>query len=229
MLLLFDLDGTLIDSAPGIIACIEHACVRMGVSAPPRETLHGWIGPPLGETFPDVVGSDPANVEAAITHYRERFDRVGWREHRAYAGVAAVIAAQRAAGHTLAIVTTKVQTQAERIVGALPFGGAFARVYGPAADARHCAKAQMIAQAMADFDHSAQATRMVGDRHYDIAGARACGVASCGVLWGYGHANELVAAGATVLVEQPDALAAWLSDAAASAPATSRSARAATL
>ena len=210
MLLLFDLDGTLIDSAPGIIACIEHACVRMGVSAPPRETLRGWIGPPLGETFPGVVGADPARVEAAIAHYRERFDRVGWREHQVYAGVDAVVAAQRAAGHTLAVVTTKVRPQAERIVGALPFGGAFARVYGPAADARHCAKAQMIAQAMTDFGHSAETTCMVGDRHYDIAGARACGVASCGVLWGYGHAGELEAAGATVLVEQPGALAAWL-------------------
>jgi phosphoglycolate phosphatase len=227
MLLLFDLDGTLIDSAPGIIACIEHACTAMSVAAPPRAVLRGWIGPPLGETFPGVVGSDPGRVDAAIAHYRERFDRVGWREHRVYAGMDAVIAAQRAAGHTLAIVTTKVQTQAGRIVAALPFGNAFARVYGPAADARHCAKAQMIAQAMADFGHSAETTRMVGDRRHDIAGARACGVASCGVLWGYGNASELETAGATALVEQPDALAAWLSDAAA--PATSRSAHAATL
>ena len=227
MLLLFDLDGTLIDSAPGILACIEHACTAMGVQAPAREVLRGWIGPPLGETFPGVVGSDPARVEAAIAHYRERFDRVGWREHRVHAGVDAVIAAQRAAGHTLAIVTTKVRAQAERIVSSLPFGADFARVYGPATDARHCAKAQMIAQAMADFDHCAQATRMVGDRHYDIAGARACGVASCGVLWGYGSAGELEAAGATALAEQPGALAAWLSDAAASVPA--RGARAATL
>ena len=226
MLLLFDLDGTLIDSAPGIIACIEHACARMQVSAPSRETLRGWIGPPLGETFPGVVGSEPDRVEAAIAHYRERFDRIGWREHRVYPGVAAVIAAQRAAGHTLAIVTTKVRTQAERIVGALPFDDAFARVYGPAADARHSTKAEMIAQARADFDHRADTTRMVGDRHYDIAGARTCGVASCGVLWGYGNASELEAAGATALVEHPDALAAWLSDAAV--PATSRSARAAT-
>ncbi|HVB84051.1 MAG TPA: HAD hydrolase-like protein [Rhodanobacteraceae bacterium] len=227
MLLLFDLDGTLIDSAPGIIACIEHACTAMSVAAPPRAVLRGWIGPPLGETFPGVVGSDPGRVDAAIAHYRERFDRIGWREHRVHAGMDAVIAAQRAAGHTLAIVTTKVQTQAERIVAALPFGDAFARVYGPTADARHCEKAQMIAQAMADFRHAAAATRVIGDRHHDIAGARAHGVASCGVLWGYGSASELEAAGATVLVEQPAALAAWLSDPAA--PATSRSARAATL
>ena len=227
MLLLFDLDGTLIDSAPGILACIEHACTAMGVRAPAREVLRGWIGPPLGETFPDVVGSDPARVEAAIAHYRERFDRVGWREHRAYAGVAAVIAAQRAAGHTLAIVTTKVRAQAERIVGALPFGVDFARVYGPAADVRHCEKAQMIAQAMADFGHSAEATRMIGDRHYDIAGARACGVASCGVLWGYSSVGELEAAGATRLVAHPGALAAWLGDSVASV--SSRSARAANL
>ena len=227
MLLLFDLDGTLIDSAPGIIACIEHACTAMGVEAPPRETLRGWIGPPLGETFRDLVGSDPARVETAIAHYRERFDRVGWREHRVYAGMDAVIAAQHAAGHALAIVTTKVRAQAERIVGTLPFGAAFTRVYGPAADARHCAKAEMIAQAMADFGHSAETTRMVGDRHYDIAGARAHGVACCGVLWGYGSAGELEAAGATRLVADPAALAAWLGACAASAPA--RSARAANL
>ena len=94
MLLLFDLDGTLIDSAPGIIACIEHACTAMSVAAPPRAVLRGWIGPPLGETFPGVVGSDPGRVDAAIAHYRERFDRIGWREHRVHAGMDAVIAAQ---------------------------------------------------------------------------------------------------------------------------------------
>lgn len=227
MLLLFDLDGTLIDSAPGIIACIEYACTAMGVQAPAREVLRGWIGPPLGETFPGVVGADPARVEAAIAHYRERFDRVGWNEHQVYAGMDAVVAAQRAAGHTLAIVTTKMRTQAERIVGALPFGDAFGRVYGPAADARNCAKAQMIAQAMVDFRHAAAATRVIGDRHYDIVGARVHGVASCGVLWGYGNASELEAAGATAVAENPGALAAWLSGEAASAP--SRGARAATL
>ena len=219
MLLLFDLDGTLIDSAPGIFASIEHACMAMGVQAPAREVLRGWIGPPLGETFPCVVGTDPARVEAAIAHYRKRFDRVGWREHQVYAGVDSVIAAQRAAGHALAVVTTKLRAQAERIVSTLPFGADFERVYGPAADTRHCTKAQMIAQAMADFGHCAQATRMVGDRHYDIAGARACGVASCGVLWGYGSAGELETSVATALAEHPAALAAWFSGTAASAPA----------
>ena len=227
MLLLFDLDGTLIDSAPGIMACIEYACTAMGVQAPPREGLRGWIGPLLGEIFPSVVGNEPDRIEAAIAHYRERFDRIGWREHQVYAGMDAAIAAQRAAGHTLAIVTSKVRTQAERIVAALPFGSAFDRVYGPAADARHCEKAQMIAQAMADFGHAAVATRMIGDRHYDIAGARAHAVASCGVLWGYGSAAELERAGATTLAAHPAALAAWLSDAAA--PATSHSTRAVTL
>lgn len=213
MLCLFDLDGTLIDSERGILACMRHAFARMGAEAPPTATLRGWIGPPLRQTFPSVVGDDPARVEQAVRHYRERFDALGWAEHEVYAGVPELIDALAGAGHRLAIVTTKVRPQAEKIVAHLPFGAAFARVYGPDADGRHCTKATMIAQALADFGARADAATMVGDRHFDIEGARANGVRGIGALWGFGDRDELEAAGADALADAPAALRAMLAGA----------------
>nr|WP_062535616.1 HAD hydrolase-like protein [Mizugakiibacter sediminis] len=203
MLCLFDLDGTLIDSERGILACMRHAFACMGVEAPPAETLRGWIGPPLRQTFPDVVGDDPARVEQAVCHYRERFDAVGWAEHEVYTGMPDLIEALAADGHRLAIVTTKMRPQAERIVAHLPFGGAFARVYGPDAEGRHCSKAAMIAAALADFGAAPGDTAMIGDRRFDIEGARANAVAGIGVLWGFDSREELQAAGADALARDP--------------------------
>ncbi len=210
-LILFDLDGTLIDSEPGIVACMQHAFAAMGVAAPPRERLRGWIGPPLGQTFPEVVGDDPARLAEAIAHYRARFDAEGWAEHTVYPGIAELIARLTAAGRELAIVTTKIERQARRIVEHLPFGTAFRRVYAPTSDSRHSTKAAMIAQALADFGMPAACSAMIGDRHFDIEGARANAVRAIGVGWGFGSADELRAAGADMLAATPGELGALLS------------------
>ena len=79
-LVLFDLDGTLIDSEPGITACLAHAFERIGAELPARAVLRSWIGPPFRQTFPSVLGDDEARIVAAIDHYRDRFEDVGWAE-----------------------------------------------------------------------------------------------------------------------------------------------------
>ena len=84
---LFDLDGTLIDSAPGIFATLAHAFAQVGAELPPHEVLRGWIGPPFRQTFPHVLGDDAVRIEAAIEHYRLRFEESGWREHTLYPGI----------------------------------------------------------------------------------------------------------------------------------------------
>src|SRR5688572_15911857 len=127
-LVLFDLDGTLIHSEAGIVGSLRHALDRLGHAAPPIEELRRWIGPPLRQTFPTVVGDDPARVELAVAHYRERFDMIGWREHEVYPGIAELVDQLAAQGRTLAIVTTKMQVQARRIIDHLPFGAHFAAV-----------------------------------------------------------------------------------------------------
>lgn len=202
-LVLFDLDGTLIHSEAGIVGSLHYAFDRLGHAPPPREELRSWIGPPLRQSFPRVVGDDPQRIEQAIAYYRERFDSIGWSEHEVYPGIAELIAQLAGEQRLLAVVTTKMRSQAVRIVEHLPFGTHFRAVYGPGGDGGHSEKAQMIAQALADFGVAAADTVMVGDRHFDIDGARANGVRGIGVSWGFGSREELLQAGAETILESP--------------------------
>ena len=206
-LVLFDLDGTLIDSEPGITACLAHAFERIGAELPARDVLRSWIGPPFRQTFPSVLGDDEARIVAAIDHYRDRFEDVGWTEHAIYGGIPGLSASIAGRGDALAVVTTKPESQARLIVDHFPFGGAFARVYGPSDRHAHRSKAEMIAEALADFGARAEHATMIGDRHFDIEGARANDVRGLGVAWGFGSIEELCDAGAHAIPANPAALA----------------------
>lgn len=221
-LVLFDLDGTLIDSAAGIFSSLDHAFAQIGVTLPPREVLRTWIGPPFHQSFPSVLGKTEL-VETAIAHYREHYIETGWTGHTVYPGIAELIQTLAAAGRTLAVVTTKVSVQAKKIVAALPFGAAFAHVYGADLKTTHSAKAEMIAQALGDFATAPPHAAMVGDRHFDIEGARANDVRGIGVSWGFGSVDELTRAGAHALAHTPHELARLLATSSVSAatmPAT---------
>ena len=208
MLCLFDLDGTLIDSELGITACIRHALVKLGVPEPVE--LRSWIGPPLRHSFAPLLDHDAIRIEEAVEHYHERFATLGWREHAVYPGIENMIDDLHAAGHRLAVVTSKPHRHAMPIVEALPFGHRFEKLYGPHPSSPHSEKASMIAAALADFDASPRETIMVGDRHFDIEGAVANDVAGIGALWGFGSRKELEEAGAHAVIEHPAQLAGLL-------------------
>jgi len=203
MLVLFDLDGTLIDSQLGIFAGVRHALSSVGGVAPDDAVLRSWIGPPLRVTFGSVLGDDNDRIEAAIEAYSQRFRDVGWSEHTVYEGVADMIAALVDGGHRLAVVTSKTRHHAEPIIAHLPFGKAFERLYAPGPETARSEKADMIAAALADFGQSPDETLMIGDRLYDMEGAVENGVRGVGVLWGFGDREELEAAGAWKLVDAP--------------------------
>ena len=220
-LALFDLDGTLIDSEPGIVASCEYALAKLGAPIPSRDVLRTWIGPPLRATFPTVLGDDPEITERAVALYRERFADVGWREHTIYSGIGQAIDALAERGTILAVVTSKPDLYAGRIVASLPFGSRFARVYSVHAGSAHSEKAQMIADALADFAVAPEHAAMIGDRHFDIAGARTNSVCAIGVAWGFGSIEELDQAGADAIAHAPQDLPALLASASVrAAPAT---------
>jgi len=207
MLCLFDLDGTLIDSEHGISACVKHALARLEVPSPSQEELRHWIGPPLRHSFAPLLDHDAGRIEAAVAYYHERFDTHGWREHEVYPGIETLIERLLAAGHQLAVVTSKPHRHAAPIIAHLPFGEAFLRVYGPHPDSPHSEKASMIAEALADFGCDPGEAVMIGDRHFDIDGAVANQVRGIGVLWGFGGRVELERAGANAIAATPDELA----------------------
>lgn len=209
--LFFDLDGTLIDSAIGITRCVSHALTRLGHPVPPEAELRGWIGPPLRTSFGPLL-QDEVRVEAAVAHYRERFESDGWREHDVYAGIADVVSSLHAAGHRLAVVTAKNEPHARKIIAHLPFGDCFEDVIGATEDGRLSHKRELIAEALQRLSLMPDDCWMIGDRRMDIEGARFHRMRNIGVLWGFGGEQELRDAGADHLVASPAALHALLSD-----------------
>jgi phosphoglycolate phosphatase len=204
--ILFDLDGTLTDPETGITRCIEHALTMLGRAAPPRDHLRKYIGPPLRDSFVELLGPD-GDPDAALLHYRDRFATVGLYENAVYPEVAAGLGRIRDRGHRLFVATSKPAVYARLIVdhfGLTPF---FAGVYGSELTGEHADKAELVAHVIASERLDAPQVWMVGDRLHDIRGGRANGTRTIGVLWGYGGEEELLAAGADFLADSIAAVA----------------------
>lgn len=200
--LFLDLDGTLINSAVGITSCVAHALMQMQLPVPPQAELRRWIGPSLRTSFSPLL-DDPADVERAVEHYRERFESHGWAEHEIYPGIGEVLTLLYASGHRLAVVTAKNEPHARKIVGHLPFGRLFEDVIGATGDGRISDKPDLIAEALTRLRLEPEQCWMIGDRRMDIEGARHHGMRNIGVLWGFGGDTELRAAGAQCLAQVP--------------------------
>jgi phosphoglycolate phosphatase len=205
MNILFDLDGTLTDSRPGIVACIRHALDRAGVEAPADVEFQRYIGPPLRNTFAELLQAeiDADCVAAAIDAYRERFGATGMFENSVYDRIPAALDQLRSRGARLFVATSKPRVFATRILEHFELADRFEAIYGSELDGSLCEKADLIAHALAQSRLSANETMMIGDRHHDIVGAIRNGIRPTGVLWGYGSEIELRTAGATVLLSKP--------------------------
>ena len=204
--ILFDLDGTLTESGPGIISSVRYALARMGQPALDDEQLRRFIGPPLLDSFRDVCGFDPAEVAVAIAAYREYYATDGQYENAVYDGIPELLTALREAGRTLAVATSKAEVFASSILDHFALTEYFTTVVGSELDGRRTAKSEIITEALARLDRPTAGTVMIGDRSHDVRGAVAVGVGSIGVLWGYGDDAELTAAGADALAATPAAL-----------------------
>jgi phosphoglycolate phosphatase len=208
--LLFDLDGTLTDPRPGIVGSLRFALDQLKAPCPTDEVLATYIGPPLRGTFATLLGTDDSDrIEQAIGLYRQRFANTGLYENRVYDGVPEML--ERAGSATAAYVaTSKPAVYAERIVRHFGLAQHFRKVYGPDLDGRYENKAELLAHLLTRESVSPEAAVMIGDREADVRAAKASGVRSIGVLWGYGSERELIEAGADVLCATPGELAAVL-------------------
>ena len=204
--ILFDLDGTLTESGPGIISSVRYALATMGGPVLDDQELRLFIGPPLLDSFRDVCGFDPAEVDVAIAAYREYYATDGQYENSVYDGIPELLTALREAGRTLAVATSKAEVFAASILDHFALTEYFTTVVGSELDGRRTAKSEIITEALARLDRPSSGTVMIGDRSHDVRGAVAVGVGSIGVLWGYGDHAELTAAGADSLAATPAAL-----------------------
>lgn len=193
---LFDLDGTLTKSERGITKSALYACEKMGLTGYTAEEFKAFIGPPLLDSFMNLVGLSEADARQAMAHYRERFVRVGWMENEVYPGIPALLRSLKLNGARVAIATSKPLDSAERIArhfGMMPYLDA---VIGPRPGDEKAEKADIIARAVKQLGGAAI---MVGDRKFDAQGALSNGVPCVGVTYGYGSEEELVQAGATYI------------------------------
>jgi phosphoglycolate phosphatase len=202
---LFDLDGTLTDPAPGIVGSFRKALVDLGHEPPPFEELTWIIGPALRIVFPRYIGADQ-DVEAAVDRYRFHYRAGGMYDLTVYPGMMDAVTAVRAEAGRLFVCTAKAEPFAGPIIERFGYAPLFERVYGAALDGSLDDKGDLIAKIIAVEGIDPARTIMVGDRKHDILAARRHGMASVGVAWGYGAPGELTEAGATAICERPQDL-----------------------
>lgn len=209
---LFDLDGTLTESAPGIIRSIAFALDAVGMPQVDDATLLRFIGPPLRDSFRDVVGLDNETVALALAAFRRCFvNEGGMFENSVYPGIFDLLDALHGAGRRLGIATTKPQPTASAILDHFALAKYFEAICGAISDSERVAKAEIVADALEALRIAAGPhVVMVGDRSHDVVGAHAVGIECIGVAWGYGSRDELDTAGADAIVSDVDELASLL-------------------
>jgi phosphoglycolate phosphatase len=201
---LIDLDGTLTDPGVGITRCIIHALERLGRPSPDASELRRYVGPPLAETFRELLGNVlDEQVTKAIALYRERFSTVGWFENHVYPEIPETLATLRQRGHRLRVVTSKPTIFSERILRHFDLAQHFAGIHGSELDGTRSDKGELVAHVLETERIDPETAVMVGDRTHDVVGARKNRVRSIGVLWGYGSIEELRTSGASMLVSTP--------------------------
>lgn len=198
---LFDLDGTLIDSAPGIVESLEETFRHFGWAIPPRSELMHYIGPPLIDSFRHRLGLDEQDAWEMLRVYREDYRRDGAFDAAVFPGIVGVLEQLCANGIPLAVATSKPESQAVRILDHLDLSQYFAVIRGASEDETRSTKADIVAAALnglREAGHSASRAVLVGDRVYDVEGAAAHGIPAVIVEWGYGSPQEAIDAASTV-------------------------------
>ena len=204
----FDLDGTIIDSAPGIIKALRYAYQQAALSVPDDSVLRKFIGPPLLESIEKYTKISPESELARqlLRGFQEYYGRSGWQEMRLYPQIVPVLKQLQQNGHRLYIATAKPQTFAKQIVDYLQIQQYFVNLYGTDLDEK-MQKKDVIQRALkTEAISDPQQIVMVGDRDTDVLGAAANQVATIGVLYGFGTATELTQAGARALIKTPEQL-----------------------
>ncbi len=202
--LLFDLDGTLTDPKVGITTCVQYALASFGIEEPDLDKLTPFIGPPLRDSFMRFYGFTAEQAETAVAKYRERFQDTGIFENEVYEGIPQMLRTLQSKGLYLAVASSKPQVYVERILEHFDLKKYFKVVVGSELDGTRENKDEVVQEALNRLFAYKPIQRdqvyMIGDRCYDIEGAKARGVESVGVAYGFGDMEELKAAKADYIV-----------------------------
>jgi phosphoglycolate phosphatase len=198
---LVDLDGTLVDSAPGITGTLATTLTRMGLPVPPPAKLVAFVGPPILDGLRDLAGLDPEQSRAALSIYRGIYRETGAYDATVYPGVREALTALRDGGLPLALATSKPEMQAARILQHFGLDDLFTVVAGASEDEVRSEKAAVITWALEQLEDRGIDVRrpvMIGDRIHDVEGAAAHGIPTVFAEWGYGSPEEAACAAASI-------------------------------
>ncbi len=205
--ILFDLDGTLTDPKLGITSSVQYALRALGIEEPSLDRLEPFIGPPLADSFREFYGLEGERLATAIDKYRERFATQGIFENEIYPGIPQMLADLKAKDKLLAIASSKPTLFVEQILEHFEIEKYFDHVVGSNMDGTRGTKEEVVEETLRQMltvemtpAQKRDAVAMVGDRKFDIEGARAHGITSVGVLFGYAPEGELEEAGADYIV-----------------------------
>lgn len=211
--ILFDLDGTLTDPKLGITTCVQYALNSLGIEEENLDKLEPFIGPPLLESFKEFYGFTHEQALKAQEKYRERFSVTGWQENELYPEVDTMLKTLSERGVKLAVASSKPEVFVEKILTHFGIRGYFTAVVGSELDGRRVNKDEVVLEALsqlgvineADAEHYLKEKEfvgekrndcaMVGDRKFDVEGAKAMKLTSVAVSYGYAQGDELALAG----------------------------------
>lgn len=200
--ILFDLDGTIINSEEGITKCVQYALAAKGIDEPDLKKLRCFIGPPLEPSFRTYYGMSEEEAWESVEKYRERFDGKGIFECCLYDGVADVIRSLKEKGYVLALASSKPELACRRILEHFDLLPYFDEVVGATLDGSISTKEEVLEELERRMEHM-QITKdemcLIGDTKYDAVGAKAFGIRCIGVDYGFGKREDILTAGAEVV------------------------------
>lgn len=212
--LLFDLDGTLTDPKEGITKCVQYALHSFGIEEPDLDKLEPFIGPPLKESFMEFYQMSEEQAAQAVEKYRERFHDTGIFENKLYDGIPEMLRTLQSKGLHLAVASSKPTVYVERILEHFHIDKYFQVVVGSELDGRRVNKDEVVQEALkrlfGDEPVAKEKVYMIGDRKFDVQGAKALHIDSVGVTFGYGGMDELREAKADYIVRTVDELQKFL-------------------
>lgn len=202
--ILFDLDGTVTESAEGIVNSVMYALEKYGIDVKDRNELYKFVGPPLAECFAEYCGFSEDRAKEIVAVYREYYAEKGIFENKLYGGIEELLAELKKAGIGVYLATSKPEIFAKRILEHYGVIDYFDGVVGSELDGKRTDKAEVIETVMKKY--GLKNAVMVGDRCFDVEGAKKNGLPCVAVLYGYGSREELEAAGAEAIAETVDEL-----------------------
>ena len=204
----FDLDGTLVDSGEGVRNSVEYALNKFGIKVEDKNSLSCFIGPPLVVSFRTFFGFDDENADKAVTYYREYYTDKGIFEGYVYDGIEECLKRLKAAGKRVMVATSKPEIFAKRVLEKFGIAKYFDFIAGATLDEKTRAnKIEIMQYAFDSSGASPSDTIMVGDRLFDIEGAKNFGMECIAVLFGYGSVEEFEKYGADYIVSTPKEIA----------------------